>query len=86
MANKYPIREEHLEYYKFLEALRKSGETNMYGAPPYLESYFGISKIEAYAIFAEWMDNYDKINELYDLRNRQKPLKIKTTTTIHFES
>lgn len=85
MATKYPINEEHLEYYKFLEALRKSGETNMFGTSPYLREYFGLSKIEASQILSEWMENYDKINELYDLRNKQKPLKVKTTTTIHFE-
>jgi len=30
------INEEWIEYYVYLEELRQSGETNMFGATPYL--------------------------------------------------
>ena len=31
---KYEYKKEHFKYYKFLEALPKSGDTNMFGATP----------------------------------------------------
>ncbi len=47
-------------YWLFLEELRKSGVTNMYGAAPYLMEAFDISKNEAIKILADWMRNYDR--------------------------
>lgn len=47
------------KYWLYLEALRKSGETNMFGAAPYLEIAFGLKKNEARKILAEWMKNYN---------------------------
>lgn len=47
------------KYWIFLENLRRSGETNMFGAAPYLEQAFGISEKESHKILAEWMNNYD---------------------------
>lgn len=47
------------EYWIFLENLRRSGETNMYGARPYLEKAFGLDKREAGKILADWMRNYN---------------------------
>ena len=35
------------EYFEFLETLRKSGVTNMFGAAPYLQREFGLDKSEA---------------------------------------
>lgn len=56
--------EQQIEYFKYLEELRKSGETNMFGAAPYLAKEFGIDKRTAQNILAEWMENYDEILEL----------------------
>ena len=36
---KYPIKEEWEQYYQMLEAIRKSGVTNMFGAAPYLREF-----------------------------------------------
>lgn len=47
------------EYWIFLENLRRSGETNMYGATPYLQKAFGLTKSEARRILADWMSNYN---------------------------
>ena len=47
------------KYWIFLEELRKSGVTNMYGAGPYLEHRFGIGQREARMIVADWMRNYN---------------------------
>ena len=42
----------------YLEELRRSGETNMYGARPYLQDEFDLDKREAGKILSEWMESY----------------------------
>ena len=46
-------------YWNYLEELRRSGVTNMFGATPYLMRKFGLEKEEARKILADWMKNYD---------------------------
>lgn len=46
-------------YWEFLENLRVSGVTNMFGATPYLQAQFGLSHREAMEILADWMKNYN---------------------------
>ena len=41
--------------FEFLNRLRESGETNMFGASPYLACAFDIPKREASKILVEWM-------------------------------
>ena len=41
--------------FEFLNRLRESGETNMFGASPYLACAFDIPKREASKILIEWM-------------------------------
>ena len=57
------INEEWTEYYVFLEVLRQSGVTNMFGATPYLREEFGVGRREAIKILSSWMDNYDELIE-----------------------
>jgi hypothetical protein len=47
------------KYWIFLEELRKSGVTNMFGAAPYLVEEFSLSIEEARNILVEWMENYN---------------------------
>ena len=47
------------KYWIFLEQLRRSGVTNMYGAAPYIEEEFGVSSKEAKSILIDWMRNYN---------------------------
>ena len=47
------------KYWIYLENLRRSGVTNMYGAVPYLQQEFNISKQEAIKILADWMNKYN---------------------------
>ena len=47
------------KYWIYLENLRKSGVTNMFGSAPYLEKFFGISRRSAISIVADWMKNYN---------------------------
>lgn len=47
------------EYWLYLEALRRTGVTNMYGAGPYLAEEFGLDRQEANKILIDWMENYN---------------------------
>ncbi len=47
--------DEHLEY---LDDLRESGITNMYGASPYIKKEFGVSNNEAIEILSYWMNSF----------------------------
>lgn len=67
---KYPIREEWEEYYKFLEALRRTGVCNMWGASIYLEEcYSDLSEEESKEILCNWINNYSALNEKYGWQN-----------------
>ena len=52
--------EDRKKYFRFLNNLRDSGQTNMFGAGPYLESYFDLSRKEAREILAKWMRSFDE--------------------------
>lgn len=47
-----------VEYLEFLDNLRASGVTNMYGAPRYVEDEFAVGPAEARAIVGEWMQTF----------------------------
>jgi len=49
------VTDEHLEY---LDDLRKSGETNMYRAVPYLEGQFNLNKEDAKTVVGYWMRSF----------------------------
>lgn len=49
------------EYYIFLEILRESGVTNMFGASPYLVKHFDLDKKKANDVLRSWMRNYDSL-------------------------
>ena len=48
------------KYWLYLEQLRQSGVTNMYGATPYLQKEFKLSHNEAKKVLTDWMSNYNK--------------------------
>jgi hypothetical protein len=43
-----------LEYVMFLDDLRASGKTNMFGAGPYLREEFGLSRDEGDKVLSAW--------------------------------
>ena len=57
------IREEFL----YLNRLRESGDTNMFGAAPYLQDEFNLDYREARKILTEWMSWADENPENLDL-------------------
>lgn len=59
-----PISQDEIEYFNYLNDLRDSGVTNMYGATPYLEKDFGLDKQKARKFLSTWMKNFNE--EGYD--------------------
>ena len=57
------IKEEWYEYYVYLEELRQSGVTNMFGAGPYLQKAYGLNPREARKVLDSWMENYQELLE-----------------------
>ena len=51
------LEEEHLEY---LDDLRESGVTNMFGAGSYLREEFGMDRKESSVILSYWMDTFSE--------------------------
>jgi len=51
------VSDEHLEY---LDDLRESGVTNMFGAGPYVQKEFMLNKDEARDIVLYWMKSFGK--------------------------
>ena len=59
------VIEEHEEYYKFLEAIRRTGVVNMLEAYKFLMECFKMSEEESKKILYAWMFNYSTLSDLY---------------------
>ena len=44
----------------FLDVVRSSGVTNMFGAGSYIQEHFGVSKYEAKDFLMEWMNTFSE--------------------------
>lgn len=44
----------------YLDELRESGVTNMYGAGPYVEDEFDVDRRTARSLVVEWMETFDE--------------------------
>ena len=44
----------------YLNMVRDSGITNMFGAGPYVEREFSVTKREAVALLSSWMNNFNE--------------------------
>ena len=51
------VDDEHLDY---LDELRESGGTNMFGAGPYLQAEFGLDQETASTILVYWMRSFSE--------------------------
>ena len=47
-----------IEIFEYLDDLRESGATNMYGASSYLSEAYGFDTHVAQAFLAKWMDTF----------------------------
>lgn len=63
MAQTVPLSEfghfELVEYFDYLDDLRESGATNMFGAGSFLEEDHGLTRKEASAVLSAWMKTFD---------------------------
>jgi hypothetical protein len=50
--------EEEERYFEYLDDLRTSGVTNVFGAGQYLEWEFGLDKRTARAVLTKWMETF----------------------------
>ena len=59
MAEQKPdfVTEKHLKY---LDGLRESGIINMFGAAPYVQANFELSRKEARQVLSYWMRTFSK--------------------------
>jgi len=53
------VTDEHLDY---LDDLRESGITNMFGASPYVEQEFELDRKTAINVLKYWMESFGKEN------------------------
>jgi hypothetical protein len=49
---------EYEEFFEYLDTLRASGTTNMYGASPFVADQFGLDKREAKTAVMAWMNTF----------------------------
>ena len=54
------IAEFQEEYFSFRVDLRDSGVTNMWGAGPYLEDEFNLTKQEAKDVLLAWIKSFEE--------------------------
>ena len=55
-------KQEQVNY--FLDELRESGVTNMFGAAPYIVEEFGFSRTEAKQYLLNWMQTFEERHPL----------------------
>lgn len=58
MTDNFWTNEEWQEYKEYLDELRESGETNMFGAGQYLQDEFGLTKQEGQQVLTHWMKTF----------------------------
>ena len=52
------------EAFRYLDNLRESGVTNMFGAAPYLESEFYMTSRDARDVLSKWMKTFDGTDDI----------------------
>ena len=55
-------KQEQVNY--FLDELRESGVTNMFGAAPYIVEEFGVTRQEAKDLLLNWMQTFEERHPL----------------------
>ena len=46
--------------FEYLDALRESGATNMFGATPYIQERFETTRYEAQRLLTRWMETFSE--------------------------
>lgn len=53
--------EELVMYFEFLDVLRESGKTNMFGASPYLAREYDITLPKARVVLSAWQSTFNEV-------------------------
>jgi len=64
------------DMHTFLNDLRDSGVTNMFGAAPYLQKEFGLEKGEARQVLANWMQSFSESLDEERKYNQEEELRL----------
>lgn len=59
-------REDLTNYFTYMDGLRQSGITNMFGAGAYLQKKFQIGEVLSIKVHALWMETFGKHESAYD--------------------
>ena len=54
-----------LEVFYYLNDLRASNQTNMFGVTPYIQNEFGLNRAQSIKILLLWMNNFHEDKEAY---------------------
>ena len=46
--------------FRYLDDIRESGKTNMFGATPYIQKHFRITKYDAQSFLVKWMETFNE--------------------------
>ena len=60
MTEQVELTPSEIRVYEFLDELRESGVTNMFGAGSYIEAEFGVDKKDAQEYLVSWMRGFGK--------------------------
>ncbi|MAH42450.1 hypothetical protein CL614_01845 [archaeon] len=52
--------------FNYLDKLRESGKTNMFGAVPYIQVVFGMDESDSKDILIEWMNTFAERHNLHE--------------------
>jgi len=59
-TEEFKITMEEKKMFDYLNMLRNSGVTNMFGAGSYIVANFGVSKQDGNKILSKWMEHFNK--------------------------
>jgi hypothetical protein len=74
------------EMFDFLEDLRQSGDTNMFGAGTYLREAFGLSLSEATPILTKWMKAHHDPKKILKKPLSKRKTKVSFNTVADVET
>jgi len=59
------------EVFEYLDELRESGATNMFGATPYIVKEFRYSEQESRRMLSLWMHNFNKEGNYSEIEDKE---------------
>jgi hypothetical protein len=67
--------DQFIEEFEYLDALRESGITNMWGAAVFVQAQFGLDRKPAVDILLKWMKTFDQRQEERQERHEEQAQK-----------